>query len=750
MNDPIAIVGVACRFPGAATPQEYWRLLERNELAVGEVPRSRWNWEDYSTADPAQPGKISSNQGGFIADLEYFDWEFFGLSQAEAARLDPQQKLALEVAWEALESACIVPQTLAGSDTAVVMGVAHSEHAHKLKIDYPTCDANVGLAGYECFVANRVSYSLNLKGPSFTVNSACSSSLFAVHLAAQALRAGETDLALSGGVNVHLLPSESISSTMAGWLSADGRCKSFREHGDGFVRSEGCGVVVLKRLADARRDGDRIWGVIRGSAVAHNGLSNGIAVPSGLAQKELIGRALERAGVEPRQIDYLEAHGTGSSRGDSNEAIAFMDALSPGRPAEQPCAVGCCKPNIGHLEAASGVAGLIKILLCLQHEKLPAIKYLDELNRWIPRGKPFVFLTAEQPWPARPDRPRMAALSNFAFGGANAFLIVEEAPAAPSGAPAAAADGPKFVCFRARTAASLQAMVERFRSVPLSDDALYNANANRSDFRERLAFCADDLPALEACLAGRPGGTVYASADFAAELYGSRVALVLGADLLGADWAAPLERLRSWPLTARVLAGWEAQRPQGRIPDDYASGAAAARFLGCFWAWLVRTAGVAPATVVLGPGLEGAAYVANGVAEPAALEAWILSGDAADLPALEGRRRAALENVRPLPARHEAVPRAGERVRVFANFGTARVRVPAACAALHVDDAERWRHGVTGILLSLFSLGTDIAWGRLASGNKQPLPTYPFDKRYSWFEPSVEIVEKPRIPAVAT
>jgi acyl transferase domain-containing protein len=533
---------------------------------------------------------------------------------------------------------------------------------------------------------------------------------------------------------------------MAGWLSAEGRCASFREHGDGFVRSEGCGVVVLKRLADARRDGDRIWALIRGSTVAHNGLSNGISVPSGLAQRELIGRALERAGVAPCEIDYLEAHGTGSSRGDSNEALAFMEALAPGRTAERPCAIGCCKPNLGHLEAASGVAGLIKILLCLQHEKLPPIKHLDELNRWIPRGKPFTFLTAEQAWPARPGRPRLAALSNFGFGGANAFFIIEEAPVSEAGPVPAPSDGPKFVCFRARTATSLCAMVERFRAAasPPTDDMLYNANAHRSDFRERLAFCADDVTALQACLAGRPGGAVYASGDFAAELYGSRAALVFGADVLGTEWAAPLDPLRSWSLTARVLAGWEAQRPQGRLPDRYASGEAAARFLSCFWASLVRTAGVAPGTVVVAPGLEGAAYVADGVAAPVELEPWIISGAAADLPVLAGPRRARLENVLPLPAAPEIVPRTGERVRIFVHFGTGGIRVPEACVALQAGDAVRWRQGVIGILLGLFSLGTDIAWGRIASGKKGPLPTYPFDKRYAWFEPSVEVVEKPR------
>ncbi len=746
MSDPIAIVGIACRFPGADTPEEYWRLLERNELAVDYVPASRWNWRERYSAGGAVPGTMCCNQGGFIENLEHFDWEFFGLSPAEAARLDPQQKLALEVAWEALESACIVPGTLAGSNTAVIMGVAHSDHARKLKADFPTFDGNVGPDSYECFVANRVSYWLDLKGPSFTVNSACSSSLFALHLAAQSLRAGESDLALSGGVNVHLLADESISSTMAGWLSADSRCKSFREHGDGFVRSEGCGVVVLKRMADARRDGDRIWGVIRGSAIAHNGLSNGISVPNGLSQKELIRRGLAGARVEPWEIDYLEAHGTGSSRGDSNEAIAFMEALSPGRTPERPCAIGCCKPNIGHLEAASGVAGLIKILLCLQHEKLPPIKYLDQLNRWIPPGKPFTFLTSEQAWPARPGQPRLAALSNFGFGGANAFLVVEEPPA---GALAASPEEPKFVCFRARTAASLQAMVERFRNAvqPLTDDALYAANAHRTDFRERLAFCAADLPALAACLAGQPRGAVYASDDFAPELYGSRVVLVLAAGAIGADWPAPLERLRSWSVTARVLARWEAGRPQGRIPDDLA-GAAAARFMSCFWAYLLRTAGVRPRTVAVGPGLDGAAYVANGVAEPAELEAWIASGAAADLPAPQGRRRARMENVRPLPAQGEVVPRTDERARIFVNPNAARIRVPAGCETLEADDLVDWRQGVMSILLGLFSAGTDIAWERIVSGRKQPIPTYPFDRGYSWFEPSVEIVEKRRNPAV--
>src|SRR5690606_15320677 len=254
------------------------------------------------------------------------------------------------------ESASIVPSDLAGSYTGVIMGVGHSDHSRKLKNDYPTFNGEVGPHSYDCFVANRVSYFLNLKGPSYVVNSACSSSLHAVHLASQSLRAHETDLVISGGVNVHLLSDESVSSTMAGWLSSDGKCKSFREKGDGFVRGEGCGVVILKRLEDAVDNGDRILGIIRGSALGHNGLSNGITVPNGRSQVELLKRGLKSAAVEPAAIGYLEAHGTGSSKGDSIEAMAFMEVLAENREADNICRIGSCKPNIGHLEASSGIA----------------------------------------------------------------------------------------------------------------------------------------------------------------------------------------------------------------------------------------------------------------------------------------------------------------------------------------------------------------------------------------------------------
>lgn len=496
--EPIAIIGMGCRFPGAPDLGSYWQLLRNGIDATTPVPADRWNADAMYDADPSTPGRINSTRGGFIADLDRFDAQFFGIYPREARRMDVQQKLTLEVAWEALEYAGIAPSSLAGSPVGVYMGVSHSDHGRKLHADIPSMDGQEGTNYYHGFVSHRLSYLLNLQGPSMGVDTACSSALVAIHLACQALRDGECDLALSGGVNVNLLPGETISASIAGMLSSQGRCNTFDRNADGFVRGEGCGVLVLKRLRDAVQQGDNVLAVIRGSAVNHNGMSNGITAPNGRAQQMLIQRALAVAGVEPWQISYVEAHGTGSVQGDAIEVRALQQVLNRGRGAEQPCRIGAVKTNIGHLEAASGVAGVIKTVLSLQHCALPPVLHLQDLNPHISLyDSPFSIPTTLEPWDTPAGELRLAGVSAFGFGGTNCHLVLQEAPAVAK-PEATDVERPLHVMvLRAKSETALRAMAGRYSDCIRHAehaglaDLCYSANTGRNEAKYRLALVAD-------------------------------------------------------------------------------------------------------------------------------------------------------------------------------------------------------------------------------------------------------------------
>lgn len=601
--EPIAVIGLACRLPGADSAEAFWALMQQGGCATGPVPASRWRW-DPQAGFPPQAMAARLQRGGFLEGLEDFDAGFFHLADDEARRLDPQQKLALELAWQALESACIVPATLVGSDTAVIMGVGHADHAHKLRNDHASYDGKLGPSGYEGFAAHRVSHCLGFKGPSYSVNAACSSSLHAIHLGCQALQCGDSALVLAGGVNVHLAVDESVSCALAGWLAADGRCKSFREGADGYVRSEGGGVAVLKRLEDALRDGDPVWGVISASALAHNGTTMGIALPSRRGQRELLGRLLVRSGLAPADIQVLEAHGIGSAMSDRIEIGAITDVLAEGRTPEEPLQVGCCKPQVGHLEAAAGVAGLAKLLLCLRHQALPALDGSGPLNPEI-RGHPGVQLLTEPcRWPARPGRPRRAVLANYSFGGANAGLVVQEPPQAPR--PAAdQLSGPRLLALRARTAGGLLALRASLcrhlddTGEPLSDDHLQALNLHRSEFRQyRSGYVAADLALLEAALRQGEPCALAAAPSPAAQPAVERpagdapdAALPQPAHPLGLGWAGPDAELRRWYVTARLLDHWQAQGH--RLPAAPGQ-PAQAEALAQFWRHAGAQLGLAP------------------------------------------------------------------------------------------------------------------------------------------------------------
>jgi acyl transferase domain-containing protein/surfactin synthase thioesterase subunit/acyl carrier protein len=413
--EPIAVIGLGCRFPGAANPTAFWDLLCKGQDVIRRIPKDRC--EGFAGDYP---------WGGFLDDVDLFDASFFGISPREAKFMDPQQRLLLEVAYEALEDAGQVPQNLAGSSTGIFVGLSNSDYG-RLSFNHPDApNAYLGTGNAFSVAASRLAYILDLRGPSMAVDTACSSSLVAVHLGCQSLDRGECSLVLAGGVNLILSPELTQVFAEAQMLSPDGRCKAFDEKANGYVRSEGCGVVVLKRLADAIADGDPIHGLIRGSAINQDGRSNGLTAPNGLAQEAVIRQALEEAGVHQNQIAYVEAHGTGTPLGDPIEALALGAVLGSKRNEDSQCAIGTVKSNIGHLEAAAGIAGLIKVILSLKHRKLPPSLHFEKPNPHIPFEE--LSLRVVTRCEPLPTGPALAGVSSFGFSGTNAHVILEEAP----------------------------------------------------------------------------------------------------------------------------------------------------------------------------------------------------------------------------------------------------------------------------------------------------------------------------------
>jgi acyl transferase domain-containing protein/acyl carrier protein/short-subunit dehydrogenase len=424
--EPIAVVGLACRFPGGAnSPAAYWSLLSQGVDAITAVPAERWDQEAYYDDDPATAGKSITRWGGFIDAVDHFDPLFFSISPREAAEMDPQQRHMLELAWEALEDAGIVPSSLLGSSTGVFFGAMWNDYA-LLDSDDPRRIGLYTATGQDLgIIAARVSYTLGLEGPSLVVNTACSSSLVAIHLACQSLRLGESSLALAGGVNLMLSPHGTVAMSKFGAMAPDGRCKAFDARANGYVRGEGGGVVVLKPLSQALIDGDPICCVIRGGAMNNDGFSNGLTAPNPQAQEKMLREAYQCAGVEPAKVHYVETHGPGTLLGDPIEAGALGAVLGAGRAPRQPLRIGSVKTNIGHLEAAAGIAGLIKVALALRHRTLPASLHFETPNPNIPFDRLGLAVQHRpEPWPEPMEVP-LAGVSSFGFGGTNCHLVVE-------------------------------------------------------------------------------------------------------------------------------------------------------------------------------------------------------------------------------------------------------------------------------------------------------------------------------------
>jgi acyl transferase domain-containing protein/acyl carrier protein len=495
-QEAIAVVGIGCRFPGDVnSPEDFWSALERGGDLVAAIPSDRWDADYYYDPDPNAPGKMCTRVGGFLSRKDLFDPQFFKISPREAMYMDPQQRVLLEVAWEALEHAHIPAEKLKGTNTGVFIGISAFDYANLVAEYLPEADVDptVGTGSGHSPASGRLSYFFGFRGPSIAVDTACSSSLVSVQTACESLRRGDCNLALAGGVNMILSPFNHVVFSRAQMLAPDGRCKTFDQAADGYVRSEGAAVLVLKRLADAVNDRNTVLAVIKGGAVNHAGASGGLTVPNGPAQQEVIRAALRNAGVAAASVDYVEAHGTGTALGDPIEVIALGDVYADGRDRQQPLFVGSAKTNVGHMEAAAGVCGLVKVILQLQQGAIAPHLHLANPSSRIPWTRlPISIPTQLTLWGAQAGRPRRAGVSSYGFSGTNAHLIVEEAPPSPH-PPVAEADRPVHVlALSTKDESALNELVDRYttRLEAADDDAAdltYSANAGRSHFRHRVA-----------------------------------------------------------------------------------------------------------------------------------------------------------------------------------------------------------------------------------------------------------------------
>ena len=515
--EPVAVVGIGCRFPGGVVgPEAYWTFLANGVDGISEIPPDRWNADEFYDPDVFAPGRMSSKWGGFLPDVAGFDADYFGISPREAEAMDPQQRVMLEVAWEALEHAGIVPDQLAGFRAAVMMGVYYTEYQGISAANPDSIDAYSATGNAHAVAVGRIAYLLGLRGPAIAVDSACSSSLVTVHLACQSLRLRESDLALAGGVSLILRPETQIAMSKWGMLSPRGRCHSFDAGADGFVRGEGAGVVVLKRLTDAIRDGDRVLAVVRGSAVNQDGRSNGLTAPNSLAQRDVITRALRSADVTGSSVNFIEAHGTGTALGDPIEFEALADTYGRG---DAPCALGAVKTNIGHLEAAAGIAGFIKAALAVQRGQIPLNLHFSQWNPAIDPSPTRLFVPTDLvPWPAC-EGPRRAAVSSFGIGGTNAHVVLEQGPdPAPVESPRSAittlvVSGKTDERIASCATVLADWIEDAGAAVPLGDVA-HTLNHHRPRRARFATVCAGDrtqaVAGLQALAEGRPAPGVVA------------------------------------------------------------------------------------------------------------------------------------------------------------------------------------------------------------------------------------------------
>lgn len=763
-DDPVVIVSMACRLPdGIDTPEGFWDLLADGREASSPFPQ-RWDGWDLGTieeAERAATGRRFERKGGFVRDVEDFDAAFFGLSPREALSLDPQQRLVLEVVWEALERANLRTASLEGSNTGVYLGAMSSDYDIARRWDVGSSDGYKITGNGSSLISGRVAYTLGLSGPALTIDTACSSSLVALRLACEALRSGQCDLALAGGVTVMSTPQIFVEFSRLNGLAADGRCKSFADDADGTSWAEGCGVLVLKRLSDARRDGDRVLAVVRGTAMNQDGRSQGLTAPNGLAQQRLLRSALADGGLTPADIDAVEAHATGTVLGDPIEAGALAAVFS-GR--VRPVHLGSAKSNIGHAQAASGVIGVIKMVLALQHEWLPSTLHAEKPNTRIDwTGGELELLRQPRKWP-RTRRVRRAGISSFGISGTNTHVIIEEAP------ETVVADRPGDdglvhpLVVSGTDAAALRAQARHWaewldaRPAASMRDIAYTSAVGRTHFDARaVVFAGNAVAAAAALRAVEPGSSGTAPGEIAFVFGGQDVQLPgMNSQLLEqsavfrdtvAECDAVLTPLTGWSVL-KVLRGEEDVNGPDVLPCTLF-----ATYLGRAALW--RSWGVEPAAVVGDAQGEVAAAVVSGAlsledgARVVALRARARSGDAVGgaLPGIVPARtslpfRSCLTGevvpgpelggdhwFRDLPEPEPAgLDRALERLR-GEGFGVfLEVGPPSEGGAGGVD--QLWRTAAT-----LFERGFPLDWERVlgsSGAGKVDIPTYAFQRQRFW------------------
>jgi acyl transferase domain-containing protein/NADPH:quinone reductase-like Zn-dependent oxidoreductase/thioesterase domain-containing protein/ubiquinone/menaquinone biosynthesis C-methylase UbiE/acyl carrier protein len=633
--EPIGVVGIGCRFPGGVIdPESLWTILSKGVDAVREIPPDRLDLKVFHSPGGQTPGTFVTRWGGFLDQVDRFAPEFFGISAREACGMDPQQRLLLEVSWEAFEDAGIPPENIAGSDAGVFIGMSTHDFSDIQFGDrnLELIDNHTATGGAMSIAANRISYFFDLHGPSAAVDTACSSSLAAIHMACRALLAGECSMALAGGVNLLLTPGPFIGFSKASMLSPDGRCKAFDARANGYVRAEGAGLLVLKPLARALADGDRVYAVVLGTAMNQDGRSNGLTVPNGEAQAALTRLAIDRAGIAPRDIGYVEAHGTGTPVGDPIEAAALGAVLSEGRPEGDTCLVGSVKTNLGHLEAASGIAGIIKAILSVERRTiLPSLHFISG-NPAIPFEKLKLRVpTKLEPWP---DRRAVACVNSFGFGGTNAHAVVAELPREHEAIPSPGMEL-QLLPLSARRPDDLQAVISSFverLADPSADgefqDIAYAAGARRSHHEHRAAVLgrspSDMLNGLIALTGGEPADGVFTGEAIRSRA--PRIAFVCSG--MGPQWwgmgrqllaSCPvfrdaiqridslLQPLTSWSLLDEMNAGVDASRMEETHVAQPANFALQVGLAALWRSWGVEPAAIAGHSA----GEVAAAYLAG-------------------------------------------------------------------------------------------------------------------------------------------
>lgn len=695
--EPIAIIGSGCRFPGGVVDAaSYWDRLLAGTDAIGEIPGDRWDVDAYYDADPDAPGKMYTRWGGFLSGIDDFDGSLLGISASEAATMDPQQRVLLEVAWEALESAGQVPASLLERPVGVFVGICGSDHAHNRarSLGAESIGPYHGIGTAQSIAAGRISHALGLRGPAVSVDTACSSSLMALHLGCQSLRAGECELVLAAGVNLMLAPEVMIWLCKMRALAPDGRCKTFDARANGFARGEGCGVVVLKRLRDALADGDPIVATVMGSAANQDGKSAGLTAPSPAAQVDVLRQALANAQLGPGQIGYVEAHGTGTSLGDPIEIDALTEVYGDASDESDRCHVGSVKTNLGHLEAAAGMAGLIKAALTVQHGQIPPHLHLQTLNPMIRlEGTRLAIPRQPTPWPGGPAGERHAAVSAFGFSGTNVHVILGRAPDRSATRADARVGGPHVFPFSAASPEALAQLGARYArhfspgglGVDRVADSVFTASVRRQHHACRRAIVAADAeqlvrqleqPAVVPPVAGPP-----------------RVAFVFSGQ--GSQWAGmALALARHEPRFGQILercaaiiedeADWSlpdelARPPESSRLDQTAIAQPAIFAVQAALAGLLRHWGIVPALVVgHSVGEIAAAHVAGALDLPQAMRLSLVRGRLMESAAGEGSMLATRLSASQLEARLEEHPELGLDVAAVNGPRSTVVAGPAA------------------------------------------------------------------------